>query len=187
MPYPAPMTTTALKEWDAQCQLLTTGDLSVLVRKGGIEEKQGDFQVEHRSFLLYPTFLHQNPVELRPEFKPLLRTDPAPGQVQVPALAEVIAVHKVEDESRLPTLENMQALTLGALERRFAYRGKPWVHVLVLRVRPLLSPLVLPETEAMLGCVSWVPLGDMAVQVGEGVIPEEKLERRAAAVAQAIR
>ena len=61
------------------------------------------------------------------------------------------------------------------------------MHVLVLRVRPLLSPLVLPETEAMLGCVSWVPLGDMAVQVGEGVIPEEKLERRAAAVAQAIR
>ncbi|MBB5379048.1 hypothetical protein HNQ07_004558 [Deinococcus metalli] len=177
------MSITALKEWDAQCQLLTTGTLSVLVRKGGIEETQGDFRVEHRSFLLYPTFLHQNPVELRPEFKALLRTDPDPGRVHVPALAEVVAVHRVENEERVRALEDVQALTLGALERRYAYRGKPWVHVLVLRVRPLLEPLALPETPAMLGCVSWVPLGDVNVRAGEGVIPEPELAARAAAVA----
>ncbi|WP_309570492.1 DUF1802 family protein [Deinococcus sp.] len=180
------MSFTALKEWDAQCQLLTSGTLSVLVRKGGIVEPQGGFEVEHRSFLLYPTFLHQNPVELRPEFRAHLRTDPDPGRVHVPALAEVVAVHRVEDESRLAALEDMQGLTLGALERRFAYRGKPWVHVLVLRVRPLLAPLVLPETEAMLGCVSWVPVGDVDVQAGAAVVPEAELEARAEVLAQVV-
>lgn len=180
------MSFTALKEWDAQCQLLTSGALSVLVRKGGIVEPQGGFEVERRSFLLYPTFLHQNPVELRPAFKAHLRTDPDPGRIHVPALAEVVAVHRVEDDSCLAALEAMQALTPGALERRFAYRGRPWVHVLVLRVRPLRAPLILPETGAMLGCVSWVPLGNVDVQTGRGVITEAELEERAAAVARAV-
>ena len=186
MPYPSVMSITALKEWDAQCQLLTAGDLSVLVRKGGIVEPQGNFEVEHTSFLLYPTFLHQNPVELRPEFKDRLQADAHPGRVRVPALAEVVAVHKVEDESRLAGLAGMQALTVDALNRRFAYRGKPWVHVLVLRVRPLVEPLVLPETEAMLGCVSWVPLGNLELHAGDSVLPEAELQSRAAAVAQVV-
>ncbi|THF84939.1 DUF1802 family protein [Deinococcus sp. KSM4-11] len=180
------MSITALKEWDAQCRLLTSGALSVLVRKGGIVEPQGDFEVEHTSFLLYPTFLHQNPVELRPEFKDRLQVDAHPGRVRVPALAEVVAVHKVEDESRLAGVAGMQALTIEALNRRFAYRGKPWVHVLVLRVRPLVEPLVLPETEAMLGCVSWVPLGDLELHAGDSVLPEAELQARAAAVAQVV-
>jgi hypothetical protein len=176
------MSITALKEWDAQCQLLTAGDVSVLVRKGGIEEKQGDFHVEHRSFLLYPTFLHQNPVELRPAFQDRLRTDPDPGQVHVPALADVVALHRVEDGERVPGLETVQALTAAALQRRYAYRDKPWVHVLVLRVRPLLEPLALPETPAMLGCVSWVPLGELDVRAGEPVVGDTELAARISAV-----
>ena len=79
---------TALKEWDAQCQALRLGQLSIVVRKGGILETHDGFEVEHRRFLLYPTFLHQNPAELKSEFQPLLRPDPAPGTLTLPALAE---------------------------------------------------------------------------------------------------
>ncbi|WP_019587094.1 DUF1802 family protein [Deinococcus apachensis] len=168
---------TALKEWDAQCQTLTSGQTALLIRKGGIMETHAGFEVEHRSFLLYPTFLHQNPAELKPEFAGLLRDDPQPGRIVLPALAEVVAVHKVESLEQALALEPYQALTVGAIERRFHYRGRPWVHALLLRVRPLREPLVLEETPEMLGCVSWVPLPDVSAEARPPVLEEGELER----------
>ncbi|WP_221091466.1 DUF1802 family protein [Deinococcus aquaedulcis] len=172
------MSFSALKEWDTQAQLLTQGHLSLLVRKGGIMETHDGFEVEHRSFLLYPTFLHQNAAELQAQYQPLLRDDPQPGAIQLPALAEVVAVHKIESLDVALRLEPLQALTAAAIERRFHYRNRPWVHALLLRIRPLTPSLNVPETPEMLGCVSWVPLGDLNVAAGEAVIPEVELQRR---------
>ena len=168
----------ALKEWDVQCQLLTTGRVSLLLRKGGIMETHDGFEVEHRQFLLYPTFLHQNPQELREEHQALLQPDPAPGQIALPALAEVVAVQKVESLEAALRLEPLQALTAGAIERRFHYRNRPWLHALLLRVRPLVTPLTLEETPDLLGCVSWVPLGDLRVDAGPPAVSEEYLQQR---------
>jgi hypothetical protein len=148
----------ALKEWDAQCQALTLGQTALIVRKGGILETHDGFEVEHRRFLLYPTFLHQNPTELRSEFQLLLRPDPLPGTLTLPAVAEVVHIWKIEDLDLALRLEPHQALTAQAIERRFAYRNRPWLHALLLRVLPLTPPLALSETPEMLGCVSWVPL-----------------------------
>lgn len=173
---PSPTPTPALKEWDTQAQALSLGQTALLIRKGGIMETHDGFEVEHRSFLLYPTFLHQNPTELRREFAPLLREDPQPGAIVLPALAEVVGVWKVEQEAQARALADLQALTADAISRRFAYRGRPWVHALLLRVRPLNAPLVLPETPQMLGCVSWVPLGDVTIEAGPPVLHEAKLE-----------
>ncbi|CAM3260899.1 DUF1802 domain-containing protein [Deinococcus saxicola] len=177
----------ALKEWDAQCQLLTTGRVSVLLRKGGIMETHDGFEVEHRQFLLYPTFLHQNAAELQADYTELLRPDPTPGQIVLPALAEVVAVQKVESLEAALRLEPLQALTAGAIERRFHYRNRPWIHALLLRVRPLSAPLTLTETPDLLGCVSWVPLGEMRVEVGEAVIPENELQARRQELEQVLR
>ncbi|EYB69620.1 hypothetical protein DEIPH_ctg004orf0144 [Deinococcus phoenicis] len=176
----------ALKEWDTQCQALTSGSSALLIRKGGIMETHAGFEVEHRTFSLYPTFLHQNPAELRPDFLPLLREDPQPGRIVLPALAEVVAVHKVESLEQALALEPYQALTTGAIERRFHYRNRPWVHALLLRVRPLLTPLVLEETPEMLGCVSWVPLPEMKAEAGPPVLAERELERVRAEVEEVL-
>lgn len=173
-----PPALSALKEWDAQCQLLILGRVSLLLRKGGILETHDGFEVEHRRFLLYPTFLHQNPQELQPQYQPLLHPDPAPGQIVLPALAEVVAVHKVESLEAALRLEPLQALTAGAIERRFHYRNRPWIHALLLRVRPLVTPLTLEETPDLLGCVSWVPLGDAAAQAGVAAVGEAELHDR---------
>ena len=168
---------TALKEWDAQCQALRLGQLSLVVRKGGIMETHDGFEVEHRRFLLYPTFLHQNPPELRGEFQSLLRPDPLPGTLTLPALAEVVSVWKVEDLALALRLEPHQALTAQAIERRFAYRGRPWLHALLLRVLPLTPPVELPETPEMLGCLSWVPLEGLALpEPGPAARPESEVQ-----------
>lgn len=157
----------ALKEWDTQTQALSSGQTALILRKGGIMETHGGFEVEHRAFWLYPTFLHQNPAELRPEFAPLLRGDPAAGHIIVPARAEVLEVYKVEKLEQALALEDLQALNGAAIERRFMYRNRPWLHAVLLRIKPLRTPQTLPETPQMLGCVSWVPLEEAAHQLAE--------------------
>ena len=46
----------ALKEWALVCEMLLAGRMTVLFRKGGINEK--GFWVEADDFLLYPTYFH---------------------------------------------------------------------------------------------------------------------------------
>jgi hypothetical protein len=148
----------ALKEWDAQVQALETGQTALVIRKGGIVEARGEFEVEHREFWLYPTFLHQNLGELRSQFSSLLRPDPAPGQVSIRAFARVERLWKLEDLQTIKALESHQCLTAAALERKFHYRNKPWVHALLLRVYRLEPAQTITESELQRGCISWVPL-----------------------------
>jgi hypothetical protein len=148
----------ALKEWDAQVQALETGQTALVIRKGGIVETRGGFEVEHREFWLYPTFLHQNLGELRSGFSSLLRPDSAPGKVSIRAFARVERIWNLENLEIIKALESHQCLTAVALERKFLYRNKPWVHALLLRVYNLEPAQTISETELQRGCVSWVPL-----------------------------
>jgi len=153
------MTDYALKEWDSQVQALVKGNTALILRKGGIIETRDQFELEHRSFWLYPTFLHQNPLELREEFRGNLRKAPQFGQVCLPAFVEVVKVWKVESLEGARSLEPYQPLTPSSIEARFKYRNKLWIHALLLKVYPLKDEICLPETEGYLGCISWVPLG----------------------------
>ena len=63
---------TAFKEWAAICRALAQGRQDVILRKGGIIEPGGAFRLDHREFLLLPTFLHQAPESLIPEARDLL-------------------------------------------------------------------------------------------------------------------
>lgn len=172
-----PVCAQALKEWDAQVQALAQGRFALVVRKGGIWEVRRGFEVRHSRFWLYPTFLHQNPLELRPVHADLLRPDPAPGRVMLGALAEVAAVWKVTDLGRARDLEGYQGLSAEALERRFRYKDKPWVHAVLLRVRRLSEPLTVAETKAYAGCVSWVELDEaLSTLPSVPVLPEDRLE-----------
>jgi hypothetical protein len=165
----------ALKEWNAQIQALEAGNVSLIVRKGGIIERKNNFEVEHKQFWLYPTFLHQNPGELQAQYAPLLLENPRLGLVQFRVFAEVKAVWKIENLGLVKQLEPYQALSSAALERRFHYRDKPWVHALLLRVSRVSNPVTLPETPHYAGCVSWVELEqEIAVQGLEPVLEDSK-------------
>ena len=59
----------ALKEWAVVCAALGSGRQIILLRKGGIYESAGEFEIEHRQFLLFPTYLHQNAGMLKDEAK----------------------------------------------------------------------------------------------------------------------
>lgn len=55
----------AFKEWSIVDCALGAGEQTILIRKGGIHEKHGRFEVEHERFLIYPTRLHQSPDMLK--------------------------------------------------------------------------------------------------------------------------
>ena len=63
---------TAFKEWAVICRALAQGRQRVILRKGGIVEPGGAFRLEHREFLLMPTFLHQSPESIIPAARDLL-------------------------------------------------------------------------------------------------------------------
>jgi hypothetical protein len=147
----------ALKEWDAQVTALLGGKTAVLARKGGIVEAKDGFEVAHRAFWLYPTFLHQNAGELREGFARGLSPNPTPGEVVFNAFATVEGVLKLETLPAALTLEPVQALNAASLERRFQYKNRPVIHALLLRVYRT-APQVIAETQEYAGCVSWVNL-----------------------------
>src|SRR5580704_4045745 len=49
----------AFKEWAVVVDALGRGEQIIILRKGGISEGRGGFQMEHQRFLLFPTLFHQ--------------------------------------------------------------------------------------------------------------------------------
>src|SRR5213592_3582609 len=92
----------ALKEWAGVCRALESGRQMILLRKGGIYEAGGEFEVQNREFLLFPTYVHQNLKMLKPAehagFEP---HSEEPGEVVLSAAAVVIDI--VELKSRRQT------------------------------------------------------------------------------------
>lgn len=154
----------ALKEWGAVEQALADGRTTLLVRKGGIHERRQGFEVEHREFWLFPTLYHQNRHELRPDFLPHLDAAEAlphgADQVRIEHHAVVEDALRVESLEALRRLDGLHPLTPETVESRFAYRNRPYLHVLVLRVFRMPRPYLIPNTLAYEGCVSWVELDD---------------------------
>jgi hypothetical protein len=151
----------AFKEWAVTCKALETGRQSVLLRKGGIHERGGRFEVERDEFWLFPTRFHQNPEEIRPEARPLLQEvaneAAAPECVRLSLYAIVDEVFELTDASLLPRLADLQILADDTLLERFHYR-RPALFVLTVRIYRRAEPIALPESPHFAGCRTWVDL-----------------------------
>ncbi len=176
----------ALKEWAVVVDALARGRQTILLRKGGISEKRGAFEVEHREFLLLPTGFHQNPDDLIPEAHAALARIAAeprdPATIVFTLRAAVEAVFRVEDEARLAALVPFHVLSPAAVAKRFHYK-KPGLNVLLLRAHRLPAPVTIPDRKEYEGCVSWVELNqDLVVPSGAPVLDDEKFARTTASV-----
>src|SRR5258706_7023725 len=80
----------ALKEWASVCNTLEEGRQIILLRKGGILEAIGGFELEHPQFFLFPTYLHQNAQMLKErERKRLVSVNEERAQFQLSSAANV--------------------------------------------------------------------------------------------------
>lgn len=166
-------TNAALKEWAIVCRALADGRQTLLIRKGGIREIKDGFEVEHRNFWLFPTYVHQKVTDLVPavheEFATLQAAEAPPGVLPVQLYATVEGVVTVTDLDRLRGLADQHILSWDCVAGRFHYRNKPGVHVLVVRVYRRPEPVLLAQKAWYDGCVSWVDL-DHTISA-EGCVP----------------
>ncbi len=179
----------ALKEWAVVTAALARGQQIVLLRKGGIHEKRGDFEAEHREFFLFPTYVHQKAEDLVPEvraeFAAIARAQPTEGSVTVGCYAVVEEAIQVTDLAPLRALEREHILSWSTVEQRFWYKNRPGLHVLLLRAFRLPTPHVIPNTPHYDGCVSWVELDQSLSTAGAfPALSDRDFTRRAEQVRQ---
>lgn len=152
----------ALKEWAVVVDALADGRQTITLRKGGIAEKHGAFDVEAEAFFLFPTFLHQDPGAIREEerFRFAQVAPPPEGAVLLPARARILDVREVPDETTARALAAETIWTEDYLARRFHLMPKRPLFALRLEVERLDPPQRIPARAEYDGCASWVRLLD---------------------------
>jgi hypothetical protein len=159
----------ALKEWAVVCRALEMGRQTLIVRKGGIQEEEGEFRTAHHEFWLLPTYEHQRRDALAQEAADLFDAAASPhgprGEgpgAQAPLRISLYATVEEEthliDRASIPGLAGAQILSERTLQDRFDYRT-PGLIVLMLRAYRLEDPYELPVRPELAGCRSWVDLG----------------------------
>jgi hypothetical protein len=167
----------ALKEWAVICRALAEGRQALLLRKGGIAEDGGSFQLEHTRFWLYPTYVHQQRTGIREDALPLLEQveaeRPPTGVVRLTHFAEVSSgVYHVHDLPGALILSGLHLWSLEMVRSRFAYRT-PGLFVVPVRVYRAAQAFELPESPAYAGCRSWVELDKELPDEGTPVLTAE--------------
>lgn len=151
----------AFKEWAVVCRNLAEGRQSIILRKGGIAEEGNEFQLEHKKFWLYPTYVHQQREGITPETIALLEEvaadRPAPGIVRLSHFAEVVGIYHVHELFGALSLQDMHCWSKETVQKRYEYR-KPGIYVLAVRVFQAQQSHELVENAAYAGCRSWVEL-----------------------------
>lgn len=149
---------TAFKEWAVVCRALSSGRQTVILRKGGIHEQDGEFVPEHRHFWLYPTYLHQRPDGVKPWALPLPEDDAPPGELRFDLIAEVTQIDYATDPAALAAIRDRHVWSDATADQRFHYR-RPGLYVLTVRAWRVPEPLQVPLDPAFDGCKTWVDLG----------------------------
>jgi hypothetical protein len=171
---------TGLKEWSTVCRSLERGRQIFLLRKGGIYESAGEFEVEHRRFVLFRTYVHQKREMLKPEvhgdFEPRAAE---PERVELRCWCEVSDIVEVRSRERVDALGAEHVWTPPLIVMRFNYRPENPLYLLVVRTFLLHEPVTIENTIAYAGCKSWVPL-ERAVDVSDSraALPHDDFARR---------
>ncbi len=179
---------TGLKEWSTVCRSLERGRQIFLLRKGGICESAGEFEVEHRRFLLFPTYVHQEREMLKPEmhgdFEPRAAE---PEQLELRSWCEVTDIIEVEARAQVDALDDGHVWTRPLIDMRFNYRPENPLYLLVVRTWVLREPVTIENTVAYAGCKSWVPFG-RSVEVAESrpALRDDEFGHRRARVVEAL-
>ena len=149
----------ALKEWATVCRALETGRQIVLLRKGGILEAIGGFELEHPQFLLFPTYLHQNLSMLKPDAHAGFEPHTAePDRITLSAAGVVTDIVRLSSRAQMDVLDDEHVWTPPLIDMRFNYRPANPLYLLLVRAYRLPQPVTVENTPEYAGCKSWVPL-----------------------------
>lgn len=154
----------AFKEWAIVVEALGAGDQILILRKGGIREGRGGFQVEHSRFLLFPTLFHQQRESVVPAAQ--ARLDrlapewPDASRVRFTFFAELVAWKQLESLEMAERLRGQHIWRDEVIAQRFDWGREKNIHALALRIFRLKSAVERPMLPAYGGCKSWIELAE---------------------------
>ena len=177
--------TIALKEWAVVQRSLLEGHQIILLRKGGLVEETGDFDLRAQRLLLYPTYEHETERlgDVQPCFGQWLREEearkPPRDQIRIEAWAEVTDVVRVEERQRLLTLSPQHIWSPQFIHGRYDWEPYKPIFVLLLRAYALSASHLLPVRREYGGCRSWVELAEPVPTGGSApALSEDDFARR---------
>jgi hypothetical protein len=172
----------ALKEWAIVLKALSDGRQILLLRKGGLIEKNARFAVEHSEFFIYPTYLHQQRNGIIPaareDLERLLASPPPEEYVILSHYAVMQNTFRIADLDRLQRLAVFHLFNAEEVQRRFFYGKTPGIHLLLLRIYQLPKPFRLTVRPHYAGCRSWVDLEEELPTAGcRPVLDDDAFDR----------
>ncbi|MBI4898248.1 MAG: DUF1802 family protein [Actinobacteria bacterium] len=189
---------TALKEWAVTVRALAEGEQLVTLRKGGIREENKHFAIEHDRFYLYPTFDHQQASLVRESHQPEIKRAlddgtwspptpsvrmmeagipiPQPVSVRLRAWAEVVDSWEVTSSAALDKLAPFHVWTPEYAVKRFSWKPRHPLHVLLLRVYRIPRPVTIKVKDEYLGCKSWIEVTRDLPFEGTPVLSDREFE-----------
>jgi hypothetical protein len=170
----------ALKEWAIVCGTLESGQQIVLLRKGGIYESAGEFELENRQFLLFPTYLHQKLEMLKPKVHEGFQVrSTEPDRVTLSLAGEVTDILELKSREQMDELDDQHVWTGPLIDMRFNYRPENPLYLLLVRAYRLARPVTVENTPAYAGCKSWVPLeGPVSTAGAQPVLDDTTYQTR---------
>jgi hypothetical protein len=152
----------AFKEWAVVVDALLRGEQAVIVRKGGLCEGPGGFNIEHPEFLFFPTLFHQQRDAVTPDaqarYDELAPRFPPPETLRIEGFARVVAWRRLETLASAWQLRGQHIWRDDVIAERFDWGRDKHIHALAVRVFRLDSSVELPMRPAYGGCKSWVQL-----------------------------
>lgn len=151
----------ALKEWAIAVNALEKGETIMLLRKGGIHEQGGRFQVAHEEILLYPTYEHQQSFMLKAEYTNLVQPVTSgwhPETVRIGSWAAITDILPVSNESIVNALLPFHIWNEYFISDRLIWKARQPLYILLLRTYKLPQVQEIPYRAEYGGCKSWIDL-----------------------------
>jgi len=176
----------ALKEWRTVCDAMGEGRQIIMLRKGGIYEAGGEFEIAHRQFLLFPTYVHQSARMLK-RTEQVIPTSTEPDRVEILVAGEITDILPMPSRAAVDALEGQHIWAQPLIDMRFNYRPENPLFLLMVRAYRLEAPVDLENTPAYAGCKSWIPL-DLAISTQNAIpaMDEEEYDLRRQTIREAI-
>lgn len=154
----------ALKEWALVQRALLEGQQIILLRKGGLIEDTGEFDLKSRDFLLMPTYIHETERagDVQPAYRNWLRAEeqrkPSQNVIRFEAACQVTDMVKVPNREPLKLLASEHIWTDQFVDGRFDWEPYKPVFALFCRAYRLPVPVEVPFENDYGGCRSWIEL-----------------------------
>ncbi len=173
----------AFKEWAIVVDALGRAEQIVILRKGGISEGHGGFQVDHPQFLLFPTFFHQQRDAVVPyaqtRYDVIAPRFPGADKVRLEFFAEVIEWRQLDSLATAGRLRGQHIWRDEVIAQRFEWGKSKNIFVLWGRVFRCPGTIELPMSPHYSGCKSWVELeGDIEATGNAPALTDEGFGRK---------